>query len=199
MNRVMRWCTAGVMGMMMLTGCSEKALFKEPLDVTMIDKIQVIEAKGTLDDTLGVTMPELDYASEDRVIFHGYFGLFIYDLQREEIVQSLDLESIGCQWAQGSNYCEIEVSEDGNVITLHPMESEEMYRYTVDTQILEKLPHTPMETPFQVVLNEQPNGAVSFGVVAFEDGEIGYLEAQGDTLDGLYYKRGEKQYKLFKE
>ncbi|WP_052693632.1 hypothetical protein [Desulfosporosinus sp. I2] len=45
-------------------------------------------------DTVGI--PELDYASDDIVIFHGYFGLFVYDLDSQQIIRSLDLKPLDC-------------------------------------------------------------------------------------------------------
>jgi len=42
--------------------------------------LQPTAPEVSLDQSLGVSMPELDYASDDIVIFHSYFGLFVYDL-----------------------------------------------------------------------------------------------------------------------
>ena len=47
-------------------------------------------------------LPELDYADEDKIIFHAYFGLFVYDLNSNEIVSSLNLKELGCQKVQGA-------------------------------------------------------------------------------------------------
>ena len=44
-----------------------------------------------------------DYADENIVVFHGYFGLFVYDLQRSEIRLALDLAAAtGTTNIQGS-------------------------------------------------------------------------------------------------
>ena len=59
----------------------------------------------SLEQTVGVDMVELDYASDDIVIFHDYFGLFVYDLDTLQIIRSLDLEPINCHQTQGDNYC----------------------------------------------------------------------------------------------
>jgi hypothetical protein len=80
---------------------------------------------------MGADFPFLDFASDDIVIFHGYFGLFVYDLDSTQLVQSLDLQAIGCEATQGDNYCQVSVSADGNTVQLHPIASENMYVYSV--------------------------------------------------------------------
>ena len=42
-------------------------------------------AKWALEQSVGADMVTLDYASNDTVIFHDYFGLFVYDLNKLEI------------------------------------------------------------------------------------------------------------------
>ena len=90
------------------------------------------------DQIVGADMTELDYASDDIVIFHDYYGLFVYDLNTRNILCSLDLKPIGCSATQGDDYCEVTVSTDGDSVQLHPLSSEKMYVYTVsDNSLLE--------------------------------------------------------------
>jgi len=154
-------------------------------------------AQWTLEESIGVAMPELDYASENKIIFHGHFGLFIYDLSEMKIINSLDLESIGCDAIQGSNYCEVSVSRDGNTIQLHPMENDKMYIYNVEKNKLIQTDNKPMKEPFKVNINNTPSGSVSYETVEFANGDIGYLECEGSTIDELYYVVGNTKYKLF--
>ena len=156
-----------------------------------------LAAQWTLEESIGVAMPELDYASENKIIFHGYFGLFIYDLSERKMINSLDLESIGCDAIQGSNYCEVSVSQDGNTIQLHPMENDKMYIYDVEKNKLIQTDYKPMIEPFKVNLNDNPSGSVSYGTVEFTNGDIGYLECEGSTINELYYIVGNNKYKLF--
>lgn len=44
-----------------------------------------------LEDSVGVSMTELDYASQKYVIFHDYYGLFVYDIENHLIYRALDL------------------------------------------------------------------------------------------------------------
>ncbi len=156
-----------------------------------------LAAQWTLEECIGVAMPELDYASDNKMIFHGDFGLFIYDLSGMKIINSLDLKSIGCNAIQGSNYCDISVSQDGNIIQLHPMENNKMYIYDVEKNKLMLTDYKPMKEPFKVSINDNPSGSVSWGTVEFENGDIGYLECEGSTINELYYVVGSTKYKLF--
>lgn len=56
-----------------------------------------------------------DYESEDKIIFHGYFGVFVYDLKAEEILVAVDLEkTLGMNQIQGSTYVDVSVNADGS-------------------------------------------------------------------------------------
>ena len=80
----------------------------------------------------------LYYADEKRIIFGGSFGLFIYDTVNLKMLRSVDLVAIGCSYTQGDKYCEIQVSEDGQQVYLHPMNVTDMYIYDVEKNSLKK-------------------------------------------------------------
>lgn len=86
----------------------------------------VIDATGT----------SLDYADENIVVFHDYYGLFVYDINEQEIVGAISLEPIGCNYTQGDNYCEVMVDDEGTTIYLHPLSEKEMYVYGITTGVL---------------------------------------------------------------
>lgn len=84
----------------------------------------VLEAPApviSLSDTLGTEGPVLDYAKDGIVVFHGYFGLYVYSEAQGRVIGSVDLQAIGCGDTQGDNYCEIYVAEDGSAVYLHPL------------------------------------------------------------------------------
>lgn len=101
--------------------------------------LPVKEANIRITDIWGADIPQIYYEDEKRMIFAGYFGLFVYSREKEEIVQSLDLEAIGCNATQGDHYCAINVSEDGNTVYLHVVREKKMYQYSVDTKELQYL------------------------------------------------------------
>ena len=152
---------------------------------------------------LGTDMTQLDYASDDIVIFHDYYGMFVYDLEQQKIVRSLDLGPIGCNFTQGDNHCIVSVSRDGSTVRLHPMSSESMYVWSVRENTLAKTAYEPMEESFSDfvdttgVKDHNEAGKCSRAAVKFDNGDYGYLYTTGWTLDTLYYIRGDRIYKLF--
>lgn len=151
-----------------------------------------------------VGMAELDYASDDIVIFHGYFGLFVYDLDSLQIIRSLDLKPLKCAAIQGDDYCDVTVSTDGNTVQLHRMSSENMYVYTVLDNTLRETAYERMNDrfgsnfiPIGDVIDSKKLGNYSYNAVKFETGEYGYLHTSDWTLGTLAYVRDDMMYKLF--
>lgn len=151
-----------------------------------------------------IAIPELDYASDDIVIFHGYFGLFVYDLNSQQIIRSLDLKPLDCAAIQGDDYCEVTVSRDGNTVQLHRLSSENMYVYTVSDNTLLETKFERMNdrfgsnfVPIEDVVDTEHLGNYSYNAVKFDKGEYGYLYISDWTLGTLSYVRGDISYSLF--
>jgi len=156
------------------------------------------------EQSLGADMASLDYASDDIVIFHGYFGLFVYDLDSLHIIRSLDLKPIKCNATQGDDYCEVSVSMDGNTVQLHRMSSKNMYVYTVSSNTLQEMPYERMSNqfgsgfvPIEDVADSKQLGLYSHNAIKFDTGEYGYLHSSDWTLGTFTYVRGDMIYRLF--
>lgn len=135
----------------------------------------------------------LDYASDDYIVFDGYFGLFVYDLNKEQMALSVDLKkTVGTTVVQGSYGAGVSVSADGSVIQLC---------YYPETQ-----------KPDMAYLISLPDMKCSYGKykeldsyfyknteIKFSDGTTGsIILANGkDEIGNLCYKRGDKTYMLF--
>ncbi len=161
-----------------------------------VEGLEPVSPKLTRTQITGVDMAELNYASDDIVIFHDYFGLFVYDIHTQQISRSLDLKPIGCADTQGDNYCEVTVSQDGNTILLHPV-----YAVSEDT-----LQETKFEAssdrfksfvPIETFIDSSVMGNYSHLAVEFNSGEYGYLYTSDGTLDTLSYVREGTVYRLF--
>ena len=120
-------------------GVTEDKIAKIQEDLKKEYECELVPKRAELDyDTpFGAEGPTLDYAgnygnSERTIlIFHDYFGLIVYDLDAQRILQSLDLAEIGCDTTQGENACQVAVSKDGTIVWLHPMTENYLYRYEV--------------------------------------------------------------------
>lgn len=71
--------------------------------------------------SLGADGAILDYADEETVVFHGYFGLYVYSVSAREIIGAVDLQALGCGDTQGDSACQVLVSQDGNKVYFYPM------------------------------------------------------------------------------
>lgn len=70
---------------------------------------------------LGADGAILDYADADKIIFHGYFGLYIYSASAGETIGAVDLRTLGCRDTQGDNACQVFVSRDGSKVYFYPL------------------------------------------------------------------------------
>lgn len=124
----------------------------------------------------------LYYADQEKFIFGGYYGLFVYDMTNQEIIRSIDLASIGCNMTQGDSACEISVTEDGMTVFLHPMNQEEMYVYRVADNTIVKEPYNL--NGYELYRN-QYNGEEVGKYASYEtNGETGYVVLVNDTTIG---------------
>lgn len=177
---------------------------KSSNDILTLGKKTDIEIKKvqiSKDQSYGADMVSLDYASDEVIIFHGYFGLFVYSLNNSKIINSIDLQPIGCNATQGDNYCEVSVSKDGRIVQLHNTSSKDMYVYSVEKNTLIKKEYKPLENPFELSLTPEAimnsSSLCSFESVKFKNGDIGYLVLTDNTINSLEYIRSNKRFKIF--
>lgn len=101
------------------------------------EEIPITHPVMSQDIISGADGPILDYASEDTVVFHDYYGLFVYHRERG-LIGAVALEPIGCQYTQGDQACQVMVEPDGSQVYLQPMNGEAMYVYDVEAAVLFK-------------------------------------------------------------
>lgn len=165
------------------------------------ETVEIIKPSISLDENIYSDMIILDYASDDKIIFHGYFGLFIYDIKAEKIISSLDLESIGMHYTQGDNYCDVTVDSNGQIVQLNTISKEIMYTFNIDENTLIKSKYKDMENksdikPELLKIEDSSSYYITHGI-KLEDYELGYLKLENNTIGSLEYIRGDKIYKIF--
>lgn len=148
----------------------------------------------------------LDYADDDRVIFHGYFGLFVYDLSDEKIIRSIDLKELNLNKMQGDNYCDITVNKTGNIITLHKINSEKCYIYNIAENSLKEKEYKASNDKFDNFITSDKAMKLlpdysGFGgaAVALENGSYGYLNNEDGTIGSISYINENNKWYLFGE
>lgn len=104
--------------------------------------LEIKQASVNLSENTGADGTALYYVDAEKIIFGGYFGLFVYDKVSGSIVQSLDLEYIGCNQTQGSNYCEIAADKAGQRIYLNPVAQKKLYVFDLlsNTLVVKEYP-----------------------------------------------------------
>lgn len=171
-----------------------------------MEEIDVTIPTIDLDMNLGADGPMLDYADGNIIIFHDYFGLFVYDLNIQKFVRAVDLEAIGCNYTQGDNYCEVSVSADGTSVYLHPISEKDMYVFQVPTGKLYKTTYdltgiTLFDGLADNDLAGSGNGFYSIQKVIFKTNELtyyGYLYAGEEaTIRDLAYVEDDMIFSLF--
>lgn len=137
-----------------------EAVFDPEEEISEARQLTAAPAQISEETELGVDGPWLDYAGKPGmgsannsvIIFHDYFGLVVYDLTDSEVVRSLDLAAIGCNFTQGDNACQVAVSADGREVWLYPMKRQYMFHYDVEKNLLRQL---PIVKSFEVDLETQ--------------------------------------------
>lgn len=157
-----------------------------------------IAVKNLSEDTgIGIGV-FIDYADDNVLVFHGEFGLFVYDLKAEKIIFSADLEkSIGTTIIQGSEPSAIiRVSADGSTVQLYNSDNPDV-TYYIDTA-----DGTYSVGKYKELEDYFEYGAFNgYAYIQFDDGTKGEMscsvESPVGTVGNLRYLRGEKEWRLF--
>jgi len=126
-----------------------------------------------------------DYIDDETLIFHGYFGLFVYDLKEEKIAFAVDIgKAVGMTQIQGSEGAAVRVSEDGSTIQLYSYSEKGDHEkaYIIDTR----------------TGNYKYDSNVPISPVFSPPGDI-YDRFTGATLGELTYTDGKKNWLIFKD
>ncbi|MBS5934216.1 MAG: hypothetical protein KIC94_15260 [Clostridiales bacterium] len=177
-------------------------------DILESDMEEIVVSIPTIDleGNLGADGAMLDYADGNIIVFHDYFGLFVYDLNIQKFVRAVDLEAIGCNYTQGDNYCEVSVSADGTSVYLHPISEKDMYVFHVPTGKLYKTTYdltgiTLFDGLVDNDLAGSGNGVYSMQKVIFKTNELtyyGYLYAGEEAaIRDLAYVEDDMIFSLF--
>lgn len=79
-----------------------------------------------INDDIQMGEMEIVYCDNDKLIFKDYYGLFIYSLETNQIINSLDVKYINCHLSQGDNVCQFKTYDNGSIIELYT-ENEDYY------------------------------------------------------------------------
>lgn len=104
------------------------------------NKVKNVDINKILEKNVGINMVELDYVSEKYVIFHDYYGLFVYDLMNSKIYRTLNLDYYDMNYINGDNACEVYV--DNNYVYL--CNRDKTFRYDIHNNLIKKIDSSNM-------------------------------------------------------
>ena len=81
-------------------------------------------AKVNLKGSTGLGGSKLYYVDEEKIIFGGYYGVFVFSKEKAKMTASVDLEELG--WSEG---CEVKASKDGKYVYFSPEADDFDYVY----------------------------------------------------------------------
>jgi len=155
---------------------------EENADIASDEKIEIRTPEIDLNATTGADGSTIYYADKNKFIFGGYYGLFVYDMENKQIAGGIDLEPIGCNYTQGDNACEVNATDDGSLVFLHPMNSTQMYIYDVTNNTMKSEEYN---LAGYNLYENQYSGDEAGKYASFDDGgEIRYVVLINDSTIG---------------
>lgn len=136
---------------------------------------------------VGSIMADIDYADNERVIFHYHDGIFVYNLNHKKIENAFDLERLNCStFAQGDVGLRLQTDGKKLLLTnygfLDSARKFDNYIIDIKTGKAKKTKKTELENSFS-------NFSDSFKMLdAYNDNESGWWSDNCVEIDGkLYY------------
>lgn len=83
------------------------------------DKKEVKVQNADISENPFIGEMEIVYCDKNVLIFKDYYGLFVYSLKTNEIINSLDVKYINCSYSQGDNACQFKTYDEGKIVKLY--------------------------------------------------------------------------------
>lgn len=109
---------------------------------------------------IGASVPSICFASKTKVYLYDYFGIIIYDLEKQQIESLVEFSEINEQLQQleGESPTIVETANNGNTIYFYKENSSQKYEYNVSLNKVKKV----KDIGVQMWIDEKKNVSVSF-------------------------------------
>lgn len=94
------------------------------------------ETLGNAEYVFGVSLPQIVYSDEKKLILYDYRGIYVYDYEAECLIGFADFNSRDMSYIQGSNPTLVEVSEDGKRVRFYNQQKKYIF-HTIKNQVKE--------------------------------------------------------------
>lgn len=108
---------------LLMVGCGKTEQVPKKEETENTKQLEIKEAKKE-DAEAGLVSPILDHASEKTIVFHDYFGLFVYSLEKEQIVKSINIKDLGFEYVQGDDAVSVRFDEEKGLLTLYTLSND---------------------------------------------------------------------------
>lgn len=168
-------------------------------------EIPMREAEVIGGQNLVLGMPNLDYVSDEILILHSYFGIFIHSFKENKMIRTIDLRPLECALFDGDKETILKVSNDGKTIQFSSKSMREtektMYVYDLNTDKLTLVDYKEMENPYITTpireWNENADNKYSSESIKLANGEYGYLFCKDGRLANVAYMVGDETNYIF--
>ncbi len=87
---------------------------------------------GMEEYVFGVSLPEIVYSDEEKVIIYDFRGIYVYSYTSQELIGFSDFRPINMTLIQGSNPTRVEVSADGRYVKFYNNDFKYLYDVTLN-------------------------------------------------------------------
>ncbi|MBQ7792731.1 MAG: hypothetical protein IJ367_04510, partial [Clostridia bacterium] len=148
---------------------------------------------------MGAIMAELDYADGKTAVFHYLDGLFVYDMEKDEMLYRFDLSKFNCApHTQGEVALSVTISQDGKTALLTNFGAENQISH-LDSYLIDlsngKVKETKQTTLSNPIPKENTESLIPYGEGWIAErcitvGEtIYYLSYSGGNVDNIHLNK----------
>lgn len=126
--------------LIVMSGCSvsdNKGLIKYDSGTTTLD--EYIEKS----DNIGAVFPNMHCVGDKYIVLASYFGMYLIDIEKAQVVNYINLEKYGCNYLQGDIITEVVIDANENNIYFYNSEngdfSGNIYDFNIETQTVEEM------------------------------------------------------------
>lgn len=127
--------------LIVMSGCSvsnNKGIIKYNSDTTTLD--EYIEKS----DNIGAVFPNMHCVGNKYIVLASYFGMYLIDIEKAQVVNYINLEKYGCNYFQGDIITEVVIDANENNIYFYNSENGDfagnIYDFNIKNQTVEEIP-----------------------------------------------------------
>lgn len=126
--------------LIVMSGCSvanNKGIIKYNSDTSTLD--EYIEES----DNIGAVFPNMHCVGNKYIVLASYFGMYLIDIEKTQVINYVDLEKYGCTYFQGDIITEVAIDANENNVYFYNSENGDLagkiYDFDIENQTVEEI------------------------------------------------------------